>query len=926
MSRPQSNSPGLAYSLQSPRHPQSPPGPPLTGSSSHDSLTGLSTHRRSASFSQQEVPFVTPRPSSVTSLLNTEPARSPVVRMGTHGSPGGLEGLAALAEVAVTEARRRVSGDLPSPAEVRETARRASLSPALTRSPTLNRGPPSLHQPSLSPVLQRSPMLPSPRDTRVNSLGVISLTAVSSHDGEPPSKRRRRTGSSGTGHAHVPPPPAPPVPQTASPTASMLSYPSHLVLESSTPHYATRVPPPSHPRARPVTPPPETPEVVHTAKPTSISQLLSAELPFRDVSAVNHSQAPPAVQEATPAEHSERPNTPEAQYLPVEFKAEGKTEDVASGSLDSRANMDEVREGLGEPPPAAGREETDHPVRAVPAEEEEIPTPVVAMEEEEDVPGPALVLEEEEPPVLPAPVKMEEPPLSLITQLREEESSVAEVDDVPMPSAAELPQYVPTSPAPAEPEDVEMHPVPESVQDVRDVPVQSFPNTPDVPVRSAPVDVPAISMPPAPEVPSGSLDVTVEARPVSPETEGTTCVPAEPAARTDDVSAVSRIVTKAEEDLSTLPRPAAMKHVFGETSYISPPAVSHLSGHEGAQTHSHPEHRRQEDPHEWLLEHYADSPARDSRRSSPAPEEPPRTPYLSDGSPPPPPPVKDSPPILSPSKRAHRHKEAPTPPRSPTPTALLEQELDGISPMHEDDVAHVPRSPQSDADTDFGLEFDLAANAAPDRDLDPDVSMGDELDDELLSLVDDQPRHTHSHSHPHPHLHHAPSAKASHMSTATVGLELPPLFKDPVAKEPIAAALPPPPPPPPLPPILSTSVPPASISPPAQVAKPAAQQSVSKRDKAGSSAKLEGTSVSASMKKKESAPKVTLVLPFPRTRLTVVLPLAYRQGEGEDAGEGGGNAGATPGGARQGAGEAQAQTQTTTGREVQGSESHRREG
>ena len=43
--------------------------------------------------------------------------------VGTRGTPGGLEGLAALAEVAVTEARRRVSGELPSPAEVREIAR-----------------------------------------------------------------------------------------------------------------------------------------------------------------------------------------------------------------------------------------------------------------------------------------------------------------------------------------------------------------------------------------------------------------------------------------------------------------------------------------------------------------------------------------------------------------------------------------------------------------------------------------------------------------------------------------------------------------------------------------------------------------------------------------------------------------------------------
>ncbi|RPD62982.1 hypothetical protein L227DRAFT_497657 [Lentinus tigrinus ALCF2SS1-6] len=276
-----------------------------------------------------------------------------------------------------------------------------------------------------------------------------------------------------------------------------------------------------------------------------------------------------------------------------------------------------------------------------------------------------------------------------------------------------------------------------------------------------------------------------------------------------------------------------------------PPQVVHrLSHHEGKSRHSRVENRHQDDPHEWLLEHFADSPVCDSHRSSAAPEEPPQTPYISDGSPQPPV-EKDSPkpPVSPPSKRAKRpKKKVPSPSRSPTPTALLEQELDGISAEHDEvDIPHAPRSPRSDADTDFGFEFDLAAGAAPDRDVDPDISMGNELDDELLSLVDDQPRHSHSHS----HSYHAPSTKASRMSTATTRHEKPASVRDSVAKTSVAAAIPPPPPAP----ILLTAVSPSLTSPTTQADKPVASQTLSKREKA----KVEG--LSASMKNKEPAPK-----------------------------------------------------------------------
>ena len=219
-----------------------------------------------------------------------------------------------------------------------------------------------------------------------------------------------------------------------------------------------------------------------------------------------------------------------------------------------------------------------------------------------------------------------------------------------------------------------------------------------------------------------------------------------------------------------------------------------------------PQHSRSmpaDDPHEWLLEHYA-SPIRSSCRSSPAPEEPPQTPDFSDVPSPPcessegvPKRVPSPTPQPPPEPKKCPKKKALSPSRSPTPTALLEQELDNIVA---DALPSSAASPRSDPDLDFGLELDLAAGATIDAGMHVDISIDNDLDDELLSLVDDKPHH-HSHSHSHPHLHfhphthsqshshshHVPAVKSSHpaSSATTVQKQSPPKEPEPVETMPV---------------------------------------------------------------------------------------------------------------------------------------------
>ena len=298
------------------------------------------------------------------------------------------------------------------------------------------------------------------------------------------------------------------------------------------------------------------------------------------------------------------------------------------------------------------------------------------------------------------------------------------------------------------------------------------------------------------------------------------------------------VVTKEEEAQPIIP-PQDVSNV--QSVLLSPTGGD--THPEPASPRHPPDRTREQDPHEWLLEHFADeegSPQHGSRRSSLAPEEPPQTPYFSDASPPPAPATsvveqllksRTPSPVRKPeSKRATKRPPSRSQSRSPDPTALLEQELDGIPP---DDFPLTAASPRSEAGTDFTLE-DLAASATREASADPDVMMGNDLDDELLSLVDDKPRHSHS--------HHAPSAKASRH-------EKPTTVKESVARKGVATTAPVQHAPSSTPASSERVVMPPPLAPPAQ-AKSKTEKSDVKTDS------LDTTSASASMKKKDAVAKV----------------------------------------------------------------------
>ncbi|KAI9063026.1 hypothetical protein FKP32DRAFT_778514 [Trametes sanguinea] len=281
-------------------------------------LSARPSRVRSASHNQSGSPPSgkphTPGAAALPNLLNAEPPRSPAIPFGSHASPGGLGALEALVQVA-TEERRRLSGELPTPLERRESARKASLSPVL------NRHPPPLPQASLSPVLQRSPPLPSPRhDARVSSLGFISLGQPHPHDGEPPSKKRRRTDSTASGAAPAPPATAPSLPAPPTPLAAASVKPrsiSQLLVTEPEPSNTRPVesipelqlPPPS-------SDPPSAPTVIREAEEISP--------PAEEKAAVSHIRAEekPIEAESNQAISNTREKTPSEEKQEEAVKVE----------------------------------------------------------------------------------------------------------------------------------------------------------------------------------------------------------------------------------------------------------------------------------------------------------------------------------------------------------------------------------------------------------------------------------------------------------------------------------------------------------------------------------------------------------------------------------------------------------------------------
>ena len=675
-----------------------------------------------------------PRSSSaaaLNNLLNAEPMRSPVTHTSARGSPGGLGGLEALV-LAATEERRRISGEHPTPLEARESARRASLSPVL------NRAPPPLPRPSQSPVLQKSPMVSSPRDTRVNSLAVISL----GHDGEPPMKKRRRTGSFGASASRIPP-----VAQlTKEPIICTPSIPS----PPATPYeHAHRRP------AEPTTPVLSQP-LVPSTKPRSIAQLLSPELPPK---------AP-----TLEGQNASKPRSPSPPILRSQSRSPVNTVQFSQQSIQPAKQVTDVV--------AMGVNPDDDLV--VMCEKE--PELVDSAEEQAETQGAEAEVEVE----------------AVGPEVEETHVESPATEELPICAAEADLEHVPIS-SPSVQEEAIAPPIEvEAVMPLIEVKEETV-----VPLVEAEVKVEELL------VPARAVDLLRPAANVVEESTAVSAALEEPtgvegpgqlvgppiAMVVEEITSTSEAVVLAEDasGLTTGSTSVSEAPRHSESEFVQAPLAE--------PKHSKP--MLEDDPHEWLMDHYA-SPAPSSRLPSPAPEEPPQSPDFLDTPSPPPlresleeAPKSPSPPSPRPLPELKKcsKKKAPSSSRSPTPTALLEQELDGIVA---DSLPASAPSPRSDTDTDFALELDLAASVTPGIATDPDISMGNELDDELLSLVDDKPHHhSHSHSHSHPHTHsyshshHVATGKVSHPGSSVVSVEkeLPP--KEPMDKNPVAQSSPP---------------------------------------------------------------------------------------------------------------------------------------
>ncbi|OJT12956.1 Nucleosome-remodeling factor subunit BPTF [Trametes pubescens] len=784
-------------SLQSPSMPFGYGSPPLRG----DELYAAPSRLRSASQTQSgSPPSVVSRTSSATALpnlLNAEPPRSPAVTFGSHGSPGGLGALEALVQAA-TEERRRLSGELPTPMERKESARRASISPVL------NRNPPPL--PTVSPVSQKSPPLPSLRlDVRVNSLAFISLSQTPSQDSEPPTKRRRRTGSFNTS-LPVLPGPAPilsadPAPSTSTSPVAPTRIPTSPVVPDTVPSPASYTSP-SVPastlaaaaQVRSPTPPSPTP-----LPPSPPPDLSIAKFAVAAVSpTVEPPLSPPAVPAILAAPVVLAVPAPSSPYAPPPPTLPATSKPISISQL-----------LVSEPP-----------VDYTPSVVDAVRTP---------------------PPHEPSPEPMPTSPIAPVVEPSpeplDEKTAIDIMEAVPEPSVAESSARVETPETPP----LQLM---EEVQPVEVIPAEAVPDeviSVDTAAQAIPMEAVSVD---AVQVDAVQVDAApLDAAPVDTVPEDTSSVDAVPVdvplAQTVEADAVPVETVKVEEmpDASL-----AASETLGRPLVV-PTDIP-----------------REQDAHEWLLEHYAtDSPASVSRRASPAPEEPPDSPAPSNGSPPPEvkpeevqmAPVSPEPAVdeIVPAAKIVKARS-----RTPTPLALLEEELDRATP-DERIIPDKAASPTSDAD--LAMELDLAASASREAVRDVDVSMSNELDDELLSLLDEEPRHSHSHSHVHSRTHththsHSQAAshppKPSHTSAGSPRLDrhLDKVFS--AAKPPDSSA----------PPAVIAPAPselvvmPPPIAPPGLAAKQAA---VSQQQPSAKSQKTEALTASASSKKKEPAAK-----------------------------------------------------------------------
>lgn len=145
--------------------------------------------------------------------------------------------------------------------------------------------------------------------------------------------------------------------------------------------------------------------------------------------------------------------------------------------------------------------------------------------------------------------------------------------------------------------------------------------------------------------------------------------------------------------------------------------------------------KQQQDPHEWLLDHYAQSPSIPHQ----LPPEPPRSPSPSIS------------PILAKTQPDEKNKkrartppvEAPkptVPPRSVSPDAdaALERELAELMAEDDEPVAPVQKREPDDMDIDLAVA-EILEEGDNSKDTPMEVDGADDVEDELLSLLDDRP-------------------------------------------------------------------------------------------------------------------------------------------------------------------------------------------
>ncbi|KAI0963525.1 hypothetical protein AcW1_000576 [Taiwanofungus camphoratus] len=140
---------------------------------------------------------------------------------------------------------------------------------------------------------------------------------------------------------------------------------------------------------------------------------------------------------------------------------------------------------------------------------------------------------------------------------------------------------------------------------------------------------------------------------------------------------------------------------------------------------------REQDPHEWLLEHYSTpSPPRPSHLPSLQEVKQPRYPSFTAQPPSHPSDInRSSNDIRVETKKLSKNVRSRT--RTPTPLSILEQELEGTQ---------VPAKVEA-TDPDVSLELNLASST---RYIEKDDQMDLDVDDELLSLLDDKPSPKHA--------------------------------------------------------------------------------------------------------------------------------------------------------------------------------------